>query len=132
MTLAVKPFHRYCYPMDPLLARGVDEFNAGKFFTAHETWEALWLETVGAEKLLLQGLVQIAAGYAKAETGVRGGALKLLGHGLERVRLFLSNACGLALEPFVAAVAADIERLRQAPEASVDLRLLVVPTLHRE
>ena len=118
--------------MDPLLARGVDEFNAGDFFTAHETWEALWLETASAEKLLLQGLVQIAAGYAKAETGVRGGALKLLTRGLERVRPFLPAACGLALEPFATGVAADIERLQKAPQAGLDLRLLVVPTLRRE
>ncbi len=117
--------------MDPLLARGVDEFNAGHFFTAHETWEALWLETVGAEKLLLQGLVQIAAGYAKAETGVRSGALKLLTRGVERVRQFLPTACGLALEAFVAGVAADIERLRRAPESGVSLQLLTVPTLAR-
>jgi len=115
--------------MDPGLTRGIAEFNAGNFFTAHEIWEELWVETVGAQKVLLQGLVQIAAGYAKAETGVRAGALKLLSRGLERMRPFLPVASGLALEPFVDAVAADVQRLRATPEAVVSLDVLCPPIL---
>src|SRR5438128_2409427 len=52
-------FHRSGDPyivsgMDPRLARGVREFNAGNFFAAHEIWEELWNDSVGAEKTLLQ------------------------------------------------------------------------------
>ena len=32
---------------DSRLARGVEAFNAGEFFAAHEIWEELWLEMVG-------------------------------------------------------------------------------------
>jgi uncharacterized protein len=102
--------------MDPRLARGVDAFNAGEFFLAHEIWEALWLETVGPEKALLQGLVQIAAGYAKVESGVRGGAVKLLARGLERVRQYPPTALGLRLGPFVERVQADLQRLRSTAQ----------------
>jgi predicted metal-dependent hydrolase len=56
--------------MDARLVRGVHAFNAGEFFAAHEVWEELWLDSVGPGKQLLQGLVQIAAGYAKVETGI--------------------------------------------------------------
>ena len=90
--------------MDPALARGVEAFNRGEFFAAHEIWQEEWLEAVGDVKRLLQGLVQIAAGYAKAESGERSGAIKLLTRGLERVRPFVPTAMGLDLEPFVAAV----------------------------
>jgi len=83
--------------MDPRLQRGVAAFNAGNFFEAHEIWEDLWGETVGQEKLLLQGLVQIAAGYAKVESTLRAGALKLLTRGLEHIRPFLPAASGLSL-----------------------------------
>ena len=98
--------------MDSRLARGIDAFNAGEFFLAHEIWEALWLETVGPEKVLLQGLVQIAAGYAKAESGVRGGAVKLLARGLERVRQYPPTFLNLKLGPFVERVEADLRRLQ--------------------
>lgn len=114
---------------DPRLARGVEAFNAGQFFTAHEIWEQLWLETVGAEKLLLQGLVQIAAGYVKVEIGGRAGAIKLLARGIERVRQFGPTALGLALGPFIEGVEADLHRLRAAPAATASLEQMRVPYL---
>ena len=114
--------------MDERLQRGVDAFNAGQFFTAHEIWEELWLETVGPEKLLLQGLVQIAAGYAKVESGLRGGALKLLTRGSQSVRAFGPVAAGLVLADFVAGVTGDVERLRSAAEP-VSLDIVRVPCL---
>ncbi len=108
---------------DPRFTRGADAFNTGRFFTAHEIWEDLWLETVGPEKLLLQGLVQIAAGYAKVETGVRAGALKLLARGLDRVR----QSGSVALDSFADGVAADVTRLQQAPDGAVSLPVVRAP-----
>jgi uncharacterized protein len=115
--------------MDSRLVRGVDAFNAGRFFTAHEIWEELWLESVGPEKQLLQGLIQIAAGYAKAETGVGSGARKLLTRGLVLVRHFLPAALRLNLESFVAGVAADVQRLHDANGAAVGIGMMQVPIL---
>jgi predicted metal-dependent hydrolase len=118
--------------MDPRLLRGVDDFNAACFFTAHEVWEELWVETVGPERRLLQGLVQIAAGYAKVESGLRGGALKLLSRGVGLVSEYLPAHSGLALQPLVAAVQADIQRLQQAAESAVSLATVQAPHLHIE
>ena len=115
--------------MDARLQRGVEAFNKGEFFLAHEIWEALWLETVGPEKVLLQGLVQIAAGYAKVESGVRGGAVKLLARGLERVRQYSPTAFRLRLGPFADGVEADLQRLRATAEENASLDLVRVPPL---
>ena len=115
--------------MDARLQRGVEAFNAGEFFLAHEIWEALWLETIGPEKVLLQGLVQIAAGYAKVESGVRGGALKLLARGLERVRQYSPTALSLRLGPFVDGVEADLQSLRATAEEDVSRDVVHVPHL---
>ena len=117
-------------PSDRRLARGVDAFNAGRFFAAHEIWEALWLDTVGPEKVLLQGLVQIAAGYAKVESGLRAGALKLLASGARNIQQFLPAAEGLDLQSLAGAVAADIGRLQAAPPTSVSLEVVDPPSLH--
>jgi uncharacterized protein len=114
---------------DSRLTAGIDAFNSGEFFAAHEIWEGLWLETVGPEKLLLQGLVQIAAGYVKVESGVRGGAIKLLARGLERIRQFGPVAIGLELAAFAEAVGADLDRLREVPETNVGLDVVRVPRL---
>ena len=42
---------------------GVADFNAGRFFEAHEVWEELWLAAAEPEKTFLQGLIQIAAAF---------------------------------------------------------------------
>jgi uncharacterized protein len=117
---------------DPRLLEGVAAFNAAQFFAAHEIWEALWLETVGPEKILLQGLVQIAAGYAKAESGLRSGALKLLSAGMERIRQSLPNANGLVLDDFLQGVAADVERLQRTNTTTVGIEMLHIPPLRQE
>jgi predicted metal-dependent hydrolase len=46
-----------------IFRRGFEDFNAGRFFAAHETWEEIWLHSAEPEKTLLQGLIQIAAGF---------------------------------------------------------------------
>ena len=44
---------------------GIDHFNAGRFWHAHEDWEALWISLKGnaSQELIdgVQGIIQIAA-----------------------------------------------------------------------
>ncbi len=42
--------------------RGIDEFNRREFFECHDTWEHIWQETTGADKLFLQGIIHAAVG----------------------------------------------------------------------
>ncbi len=49
-----------------LVSDGARLFDAGRFFEAHEAWEARWLtEEDGPRRVLLQGLIQIAAAFHK-------------------------------------------------------------------
>jgi predicted metal-dependent hydrolase len=46
------------------LERGIDFFNAGNFFEAHEAWERLWLNAEQPEeKQFLQGLIMAAGSF---------------------------------------------------------------------
>ena len=83
-------------------ARGVAEFNQRHFYEAHEIWESIWVDEVGDRRLCLQALVQIAAGYHKAEIGVPGGAKKLWTSAL-RILDERSDCFGI-----------DVSQLRQA------------------
>ena len=48
------------------LREGARLFDERRFFEAHEAWEARWLvETDERRRLLLQGLIQIAAAFHK-------------------------------------------------------------------
>ena len=43
--------------------RGIEEFNKGFYFECHDTLEELWMETVGDDRLFLQGLIQVSVGF---------------------------------------------------------------------
>lgn len=67
------------------LAEGVVLFNAGRWFEAHEVWEEAWMRESGPRRALLQGLIQVAAGWLKQTEGRVEGARTLFGRALERL-----------------------------------------------
>ncbi len=64
--------HKRTYPGEYL--EGIELFNAGRYFDAHEIWEEIWLRSSGATKLFYQMLIQAAVGLHHYERGnARGG-----------------------------------------------------------
>lgn len=117
---------------EPRFSAAIEEFNQGHYFEAHEEWEAVWIELVGGEKLLCQGLVQVAAGYHKLSLGNVNGARKLLARGLALLRDTPAPSPELGLPAFCTAVAADLDRLRALPwGAAADLGRVSPPRLSR-
>lgn len=46
------------------IVTGVDLFNGGEFYAAHEDWESLWMRLEdGPEKAVLQGLIQLCGAH---------------------------------------------------------------------
>ncbi len=96
------------------LARGRRLYNAGLFWEAHEAWEAAWLEEEGEVRQLLQGLIQVAAGYFKATVHRRpGGAVKLLSSGLSKLGPLPDAMGGLGLAAFREAAGRTLEEARR-------------------
>ena len=60
------------------LAKGMELFNQGEFYEAHEVWEETWGDSQMDDRHLLQGLIQVAAGFYKLQTGMPTGTVKLL------------------------------------------------------
>lgn len=53
--------------------QGIEHFNAGHYFDAHEVWEEIWLRSSGDTKIFYQMLIQAAVGLYHYERGnVRG------------------------------------------------------------
>lgn len=55
---------------------GIEAFQRGLYFEAHEAWEDLWRESQGPRKAFLQGLIQAAVGLyhdgrGKPQAGLR-------------------------------------------------------------
>ncbi|MFO0944543.1 MAG: DUF309 domain-containing protein [Planctomycetota bacterium] len=71
--------------------RGIDLFNYGYYWEAHEVWESLWHVSgrVGTEADFLKGLIKLAAAAVKVREGVPNGAKK---HARRARELFQSVA----------------------------------------
>lgn len=46
-----------------LVREGLDRFNRGAFYDAHEVWEDVWRSNLPEPRTLLQGLIQVAAAF---------------------------------------------------------------------
>jgi predicted metal-dependent hydrolase len=105
---------------DPRLVKGVLEFNQGLYFEAHESWEEIWREENGEERLFYQGLIQIAAGYLKWEQGVLTGSVKLWRSGLEKLQPFRPLYLGIDLDSFLQTVGGHLKLVEAALRQKTD------------
>ena len=82
--------------VNPLLARGIELFDAGRELEAHELWEERWREIgEGDERVLLGALVQLAAARIQAGRGRERGARSLLGKAAAKLGSLPSRVAGL-------------------------------------
>ena len=107
---------------DRLFRKGLEAFNSGHFFDAHEHWEEVWLETLDPEKMFLQGLIQVAAAFHHYSRANRQGTQNLLQAGLTKIERFPHGHGGLELEPLRVAVRrwlAALERGEDPPKNEI-------------
>lgn len=88
---------------DHAFRRGIEQFNTGRFFEAHETWEEVWLRSPDPEKTFLQGIIQVAAAFHHYSHGNTRGARNLLEAGLARLARFPQAHRGIELAALRAA-----------------------------
>ena len=124
------------------LRRGVEHFNRGEYFEAHEAWEAVWLRARGPLAEFYKGLVQCAAALHHLRRGNADGARRLHDRGRRRLAAFAPQTLGVP----VARLLADMDALfaatpiapgaattagaRTAPRA--DARAPAMPTIALE
>jgi uncharacterized protein len=102
-----------------LLARAGRLGDAGLYFEVHELLEPRWMRAEGAERLALQGVIQVAVAFHHAVQSNRPGAISLMEEGLAKL-----DAAGAALPLDTAAwrrgLAACLAAWRQdAPEPAL-------------
>jgi CheY-like chemotaxis protein len=64
-------------PLSELARRGLNYFNAGDFYEAHELLEDAWNEDPGAGRELYRAILQVAVAYLQIERGNYAGAVKM-------------------------------------------------------
>jgi predicted metal-dependent hydrolase len=74
-------------PLHPKALAGLELFNAGEFFEAHEELETAWREESGPIRDLYRGILQVAVSYLHITRGNYEGAIRLY----ERSQKWLSK-----------------------------------------
>ena len=90
---------------------GVELFNSGEFWEAHEAWERLWLAAKGEEKVFLQGLIQLAAAYVHVRRGTYAGGVRLFDAALRKLDRFPDGHGGIDRASAVSAARVHRERI---------------------
>lgn len=65
--------------------QGIEDFNSGRYFDAHEVWEEIWLRSPGETKLFYQMLIQAAVGLHHYERGNARGARGMYANVIEKL-----------------------------------------------
>ncbi len=84
---------------------GVDLFNHGYFWEAHEAWEAVWLAAGARETncgIFVQGLIQLAAAQLKRVIGSPPGAESLTAAGCEKLAMAEGIFLGIDVATLIA------------------------------
>ena len=101
--------------MDPeLYLRGIELFNRGEFFEAHEVLEDVWRTAPSPEKLFLQGLIQISVAFVHHSRGNIVGARSLLRRACKNLSGYPAACAGIDLRALILAA----EGWRTALEAN--------------
>jgi hypothetical protein len=110
------------------LARGIEHFNAGRYFQAHEAWEEGWHPAPEPERDFWQGITQVAVGLVHRGRGNAHGAMTLLRRGARRLQGYGEKHMGLRTGDIASFAADAAERIeRDGVEAPID-----VPTITQE
>ncbi len=91
--------------MTPLFAEGIDLFNRGEYWHAHEVWETEWTpDRKGPDSGFYKGLIQVAAGCLHYTRHNRRGAINKWRSGADYLRPYLPAHHGVRLAPLVETV----------------------------
>lgn len=93
----------------PRYLRGVDLYNDGAFWEAHEAWEDLWRTAAPDSSVhrFLQGLIQCAAACLKAAAGDLDACRRLADRGLAHLERVHADSDGLYMGLELARFIAD-------------------------
>jgi uncharacterized protein len=93
------------------LAEGLQCYQNGEFFLAHEHWESVWLGRAEPEKTFLQALIQIAAAFHHQRRGNAVGAASLLRGALRKLSTYPATFGGIEVESLRASLRTWLEAL---------------------
>jgi hypothetical protein len=105
---------------DPRYFRGIDHFNRGEYFEAHEVWEDLWIEVNDETKGFYHGLIQAAVALHHARRGNPNGARSLFRRMRANLEGYRPAYLGLDVDSFLARMDACCAPVFEDPPRPVE------------
>ena len=106
--------------------RGVELFNSGLYWEAHEVWEEEWTpDRKGPDSGFYKGLIQVAAGCLHYTRRNRRGAVNKWRSGAGYLRPYLPARKGIALVPLVDAIDAFLTSMEQPGWPDLEMPTIV-------
>jgi predicted metal-dependent hydrolase len=93
------------------LLRGIELFNAHKFWEAHEVWEGIWQNHPEDGRFFIQALIQLAAAYHQLRRKIYRGFIIHIQRAHERLELFPGAFLGMDVEVLRGTIKRTIEFL---------------------
>ena len=97
---------------DQRFCSGIENFNDGQYYIAHDLFEDLWHDTQEPERRWIHGIVQISVAMYHKLNGNINGAILLLAEGISRLNSSLSIPAGLNVELLLKACKRQLELLQ--------------------
>ena len=113
--------------LHPKAIEGMELFNAGHYFEAHEALEAAWREETGPVRNLYRGILQVGVTYLHIQRRNYDGAFKVYLRSLKWLQLWPDTCRGVAvgqLRQDLETVMAALKGLGEQRIAEFDLSLL--------
>ena len=121
-------------PLHPRARAGIQLFNAGRYFDAHEELEAAWREEKSKVRQLYQGILEAAVTYLHITRGNYPGAMKVFGRSMRWLKDWPEICRGVdvgQLRKDMSAAISEIERLGPGRIAEFS-RSLLKPVVWRD
>ncbi len=96
-----------------LVLKGIEEFNRGEFFEAHEYLEGAWRQETRPVRSLYQGILQVGVGFHHQQNANWRGATSLLRNGIARLAEFEPEALGIDVSRLVRGCGRCLEELER-------------------
>ena len=103
---------------DDRFSIGIKLFNSREWYQSHDIFEEIWHETIGPDRQVIQGILQIAVAQVHLENGNINGATILYGEALGRLKRSQIDDLGLDIDKLCICITKRLEFLQTGRDLS--------------
>jgi predicted metal-dependent hydrolase len=118
---------------DQLLDLGIELYEAGHYWNAHEAWEQVWMDAPNEVRLFYQGLIQVTAAFVHVTKGEYPGSVRLLIAAIEKLEAYEPERLGVDVSGLLDQSRRALRRLLDLDERRIgEFDMGLAPKIRRE